>query len=312
MTIGATAEVTRRAYAGILEDAWMQPRGLAGFVATALLVAACGGAQNPSHAATPASAPSVASTNVNGKVDVGGHSLFYACQGEGRPTVILEHGLGGDTRDWTDVFRLVAEHTRVCDYSRANTKNSDVVEGLRTAADSVADLQGLLTNAKIPGPYIIVGYSWGGLISQLFAGTYPSQVVGMVLVDSNNADEATTYWAHLTSDLIARDKEELAGPNHESVDILASFEEARAAPKMPDVPLIIVTHTVADRGQWPTGWDPAVFEPLQAALQTDLVGLTSQSHQIFAAGAGHEDILEVAADVVAGAILDVLAAVPTR
>jgi pimeloyl-ACP methyl ester carboxylesterase len=35
----------------------------------------------------------------------------------------------------------------------------------------------------VPGPYVLVGHSYGGLVTRLFASTYPDEVSGMVLVD---------------------------------------------------------------------------------------------------------------------------------
>ena len=46
----------------------------------------------------------------------------------------------------------------------------------------------MLHNAGIQGPYILVGNSFGGLNVQLFAATYPDEVVGLVLADSSNED----------------------------------------------------------------------------------------------------------------------------
>jgi pimeloyl-ACP methyl ester carboxylesterase len=237
-------------------------------------------------------------------IDVGGHSLFYSCAGTGSPTVFMEHGLGGDVRQWTDVFRAVSPRTRVCDYSRVNAQLSEAVPGTHTVRDSVADAHVLLEKAGIKGPYVLVGFSWGGLISQLFASTYPKDVVGMVLVDSNHPNEARTYWAHLTPEQIAADKAETSGPNPEQVDILKSFDEVRAAPRVPDVPLVVVSHTESDPNEWPPGWDPVTFDKLQAGLQADLVKLTTKGTQIFVKG-GH-DIPEDHPEAVVEAIFQVL------
>jgi pimeloyl-ACP methyl ester carboxylesterase len=243
---------------------------------------------------------------ITGKVDVGGHALFYSCAGTGTPTVFMEHGLGGDVRQWTDVFRAVSEKTRVCDYSRLNAKLSDDAPGIHTVRDSVADAHALLRGIGDSGPVVLVGYSWGGLITQLFASTYPSEVAGIVLVDSNNANEAVTYWRHLTPEQVARDKEETGGPNPEHVDILKSLDEVRAAPAIPDVPLVVVTHTQSDPNEWPPDWDQATFDKLQTGLQADLVKLTSKGSQMLVDG-GH-DIPEEHPEAVVEAILKVLAA----
>ncbi len=285
-----------------------------------ILIVACGGGGSPSASNAPGSpSESIASAagasdganaspvSVSAKIDVGGHSLYYACFGQGSPTVVLDHGLGGDLGEWGDVFPGVSTHTRVCAYDRANVRGSDAVEGTRTVKDAVADLHALLAGAKIGPPYVLVGFSWGGLIDQLYARTYPKDVVGLVLVESNNAEEARTYWAHLTPAQVAQDKGDTAGPNPEHMDILGSFDLVRAAPSMRNVPLVVVTRTVADPDEWPAGWDAKTFNALQAGLQADLAKLTTKGKQVFAEGAGH-DIPAEKPDAVIAAILHVLAA----
>ena len=281
-------------------------------ISLALLLGACGGGQ-PSTGATvttkpgPTTSASDEGAPISGMINVGSYSLFYSCAGSGSPTLFLEHGLGGDVRQWTDVFRDVSKRTRVCDYSRVNAKLSDSVAGTHTVKDNVADAHALLTKAGIPGPYVLVGFSWGGLITQAYASAYPSDVVGMVLVNSNNANEALTYWAHLTPAQVATDKVETAAPNPEQVDILASYAEVRAAPHVPDVPLVVLTGTQSDPNVWPPGWDPATFDKLQAGLQTDLVKLTTKGTQVLV-DAGH-DIPDEHPDVVVAAIEQVLQAI---
>ena len=54
----------------------------------------------------------------------------------------------------------------------------------RTAKDAVADLHALLEAAAVPGPYVLVGHSTGGLIIRLYASTDPKDVAGLVLVDA--------------------------------------------------------------------------------------------------------------------------------
>ena len=58
----------------------------------------------------------------------------------------------------------------------------------RTASQIVAELHTLLTNAAEPGPYVLAGHSLGGKHLRLFAGQYPSDVAGMVLVDARHKD----------------------------------------------------------------------------------------------------------------------------
>lgn len=53
----------------------------------------------------------------------------------------------------------------------------------------VQELHTLLHLAGVPGPYILVGHSLGGINVRLYASTYPEEVVGIVLVDSAHEDQ---------------------------------------------------------------------------------------------------------------------------
>jgi len=44
-------------------------------------------------------------------------------------------------------------------------------------------LKALLEKLSVPGPYVLVGHSLGGLNVQVFASRYPDDVVGLILLD---------------------------------------------------------------------------------------------------------------------------------
>jgi pimeloyl-ACP methyl ester carboxylesterase len=121
-------------------------------------------------------------------VDVGGYRMHIYCIGEGSPTVILDALFPGTVSNWGWVQPAVAGATRVCAYDRAGLGWSDSGSEPRTAQQAARELHTLLTNAQIPGPYILVGHSLGGLSVQMYASMYPDQVAGMVLVEGTNPD----------------------------------------------------------------------------------------------------------------------------
>jgi pimeloyl-ACP methyl ester carboxylesterase len=61
----------------------------------------------------------------------------------------------------------------------------------RTAAHFAQELHTLLQHADIPGPYVVVGHSSGGLTVRVFADAYPAEVVGVVLIESMSPSRAT-------------------------------------------------------------------------------------------------------------------------
>lgn len=120
-------------------------------------------------------------------VDVGGHRLHINCTGTGSPTVVIEAGLGDWSTSWAAYVQPeVAKTTRVCTYDRAGMGWSEAGPLPRDAEHFASELHTLLQNANIPGPYIMVGHSLGGLAVRVFAHEYPSEVAGVVLVDSMN------------------------------------------------------------------------------------------------------------------------------
>jgi pimeloyl-ACP methyl ester carboxylesterase len=136
-----------------------------------------------------------------GLVDIGsGRKLTRECRGSGSPTVVLVSGLDAAADVWIGyqanpslaVFAAVARFTRVCAYDRPGAPVGDDLRPSRstpvrqptTAHDAVRDLNALLQAAGEPGPYLLVGHSYGGLITRLYASEYASSVAGLVFVDA--------------------------------------------------------------------------------------------------------------------------------
>jgi pimeloyl-ACP methyl ester carboxylesterase len=126
-------------------------------------------------------------------VDIGGYRLHLYCTGEGSPTVILESGGGNPWLSWYKVQPQVAQFTRVCSYDRAGLGWSDPSPQPRTTKVIAEELHTLLHNAGIAGPFVLVGHSLGGMDARMFAAQYPSEVVGMVLVDSSHPDQEERF-----------------------------------------------------------------------------------------------------------------------
>lgn len=121
-------------------------------------------------------------------VDIGGYKLHLYCTGAGGPTVILDALFPGTVSNWAWVQPEIAEATRVCAYDRAGLGWSESGPEPRDARQQANELHTLLAKAGIPGPYILVGHSLGGLTVRMFADQYPEEVAGMVLIEGSNPD----------------------------------------------------------------------------------------------------------------------------
>jgi pimeloyl-ACP methyl ester carboxylesterase len=116
-------------------------------------------------------------------VDIGTHRLHLHCAGEGAPTVIFDAALGASSLSWSLVHPQVARVTRACTYDRAGFGWSEAGPLPRTAGRIADELHQLLQRGAVPGPYVLVGHSYGGLVIRLFASRHPEEVAGLVLIE---------------------------------------------------------------------------------------------------------------------------------
>jgi len=127
-------------------------------------------------------------------VDVGGHRLHTYCTGERTPAVVMDSGFPGTSLSWTFVQPEVAKFTSACSYDRAGLGWSDAGPMPRTSRQIVEELHALLLHARVEGPYVLVGHSFGTFTARLYASNYADEVAGMVLVDPVHPND----WLQMT------------------------------------------------------------------------------------------------------------------
>ncbi len=212
--------------------------------------------------ARPASVVSASVVPSDGKrhlVSVNGHRLAIWCRGTGSPIVILEHGIGYgvDSDSWVTVQAGVAKETRVCRYDRAFVGDSADARSGRSMPDLADDLADLMATAGIPGPFILVGHSFGGLSVRYFALLHPKSVIGMVLVDGS--PRSAIVGLDLGSERLNRTK------------VLSQLLSLRSLGR---IPLVVITRGIGLSASW-------------RAAQEDMVELSTSSRQVIATQSDH-------------------------
>jgi pimeloyl-ACP methyl ester carboxylesterase len=245
-------------------------------------------------------------------VDVGGYQLHYYCLGDGAPTVVLESGLGSTWAEWALVQSQVAKFTRVCSYDRAGYGWSDPGPEPRTAETIVGELHRLLVNSGQPGPYILVGHSFGAFTSCLYGIKYPREITGLVLIDPLREDGSLSnsrfnsrfpgtgvqrFWrlwrgsqelpgwlknaplAFQQRYLMWSPPKQLEAEQSEWHYTVENQGPVRTAPGFGDLPVIVVTAAAPCSDQ--------ERRRLQIQSQGTLAGRSSRGKQIFAARSQH-------------------------
>jgi len=119
---------------------------------------------------------------------IDGRNLHLNCTGSGPMTVILEAGGATPSTVWWQVQEQIAKFAHVCSHDRAGFGWSDPSPNDLSFEDGSKDLKQLLEAAEIPGPYILVGHSKGGLHVRTFARLYPDTVAGVLLLDASEEE----------------------------------------------------------------------------------------------------------------------------
>jgi pimeloyl-ACP methyl ester carboxylesterase len=176
-------------------------------------------------------------------VSVGTHNVHLNCVGSGSPTVVFEADLDQyGSLSWVPVQERIGELSRACSYDRAGILWSEPGPLPRDGETIARELSTVLDAAGEEGPYILVGHAFGGAYIRIFAGEYPDDVCGMVLIESSHPE------------------------------MLTRFAEYGVVPEIPDRnirPLILLLSHLGSPGRYKGdvyNLPPEIYDPVQAFL----------------------------------------------
>ncbi len=117
-------------------------------------------------------------------VNVNGISLHYLDWGnEGKPKVLLLHGLRGHSHSWDDVSAEFCQDFHVLALDQRGRGESDWAPGGDYSSESfVADLEGFCEAVGFDS-FTLIGHSMGGRNSMAFAGNNADKIEKLVIID---------------------------------------------------------------------------------------------------------------------------------
>lgn len=256
------------------------------------------------------------------RYDVGGYSIHMLCKGQGEPTVLIDAGLGDDSSDWFDIQNQSSLDTRTCVFDRPGYGWSDAGPQPRNSLIISNEISKLVQKAKIPGPFVLVGHSFGGYNMRVFAANHPNQIAGMVLVDASHESQYEKLNINLpklidrkgnililpkSSDLISEKAQALRerAIHAARAEISALYQSSLQVKRyhdIPRVPLVVISRGLSE---WKNREDAEAREKIWVELQQDLWKLSPLSQHIFANYSGHDIHLDQP-ELIVAAIADVV------
>ncbi|WP_391115948.1 alpha/beta fold hydrolase [Psychrobacillus sp. L3] len=175
-------------------------------------------------------------------VQISDFKLFAKLIGKnnGKPTIVMDAGYGDYSKTWDLIISAISMLTEVLIYDRAGLGKSEKSSNPRTSSVMVKELNELLKRAKLKGPYILVGHSFGGLNMRLYASEYPNEVCGLILVDSTPEEYREKFLPTMSIEFQeAYNKQFVYESNYD--EFIESLKQVKESRRKLNVPLIVLS-----------------------------------------------------------------------
>ena len=176
----------------------------------------------------------------------------------GTPVIVFEAGASNSLEVWRGVLPQIASIAPVVAYDRAGLGRSEWDDTSPTPRHVTDRLRRVLRQIGADPPYVLVGFSWGGMLARYFAGYYPTDIVGLVFVDPSPmvteslADNLApfeaigagragfdAYWSSFTS-LLANAPQAVRAENQVLRGLLEMNLAERDLRQIPAVPMVVI------------------------------------------------------------------------
>ena len=252
-------------------------------------------------------------------VRAAGRSFATRCAGDlDAPAVLLVAAEGTPMgQAWSTVQGRIGAFARVCAYDRLGVGRSGRPPAAQTFVDLAADLLRVADRLEMAGPVLLVGQSLGGTVAVTAAAQQPDRVAGVLLLDApgpgypeevldrlpvsgRRGVEERQVWEALRS----------PSGNPERLDGRRAFAEALSLDLRDDVPLVALTHSIAEHLPSTSPRQQADLESAWEAGQNRWLRLSSAGRLERVDLAGH-DIAAARPDLVVRRVRGMLSSPPS-
>ncbi|WP_214318748.1 alpha/beta fold hydrolase [Nonomuraea sediminis] len=115
-------------------------------------------------------------------VPVNGRSVYVEESGQGPDWVVFEAGMSCGRTCWDPLLPHLADRARLVTYDRAGRALTGTATRQRSIDDMAADLVAMV-EAVVPGKFVLVAHSMGGLIARRAAESLEHRLQGLLLID---------------------------------------------------------------------------------------------------------------------------------
>ena len=230
------------------------------------------------------------------EVRVDGRRFAVRCAGDGQdPPVLLVSDLTTPMeRAWDSVQGRIGASARVCAYDRLGVGRSGRAPQSQTFEDMAAGLQGVVAELGLEPPLVLVAHGIGGMVAVTAMQQDPELAGGLLLLDAAGPGYPQAALDILSGTRRAAPERDtwarLLRPedNREHLDGRQAFAQAQAFRSLGPVPVIALTHSIAEHAPGTPPRRQADLESAWEAGQNAWLALTRAGRLERVDLAGHD------------------------
>jgi proline iminopeptidase len=179
------------------------------------------------------------------RIDVGDAELYVEEEGKGIPLILINGGPGGTHHYFHPWFSRAKKYTRVIYYDQRGCGLSDFKSGEEAYSvhQAVEDLDAIRRALDI-GKWVLLGYSYGGLLAQFYTVNHPENAAGLILLGASPGMHVNTGRSRQSQFMSEQEKTRLKEIRGE----LQQFSKEKELPREKYIQLLLYNNFL--NGDW--------------------------------------------------------------